>query len=997
MTHRHARTVARALVLPLLAVTLAAWSLPASVSPLAGRITGTVTDAETGDPLIGASVRIQGTSIGAATNIDGQYTIANAPAGTHTLVVSYVGYGTREIPVTVVDGETVEVDAQLSYTTELEGIEITAQAEGQLNAINEQLRSNTITNVVSAARIQELPDVNAAESIGRLPGVSIQRSGGEATRVAIRGLSPKYNTVTVNGVRLPGTGGDDRSVDLSLVSSNALGGISVTKAITADMDADAIGGAIDLRLREAPAGLAVDVLGQGGYTALQDYYGNYKFVASASNRFFGNRLGVIASVNTDEYDRSADKFSAGYREGASTEAGVRRTVPANVSLREENVTRGRTGASAVVDLQIPAGKITGNTFYNQLSADGLYRINNMDAQSGGRNYFLTELRQGTTSVLTGALGIEQDFGWLRYDATVSQTGSETNNPEDFVFQFGQEGGTLVTAPVTEETAVSDVPSFFNPDSTNTVLQNVFVYSADRYEDQSAVQLNVEVPFLLSDDIAGYVKTGGKLRWLDRANDLQQLGRGGFQYGGANNTQHPLACIDQAIPEWGIFETVADQGALPIGTLLSDYTRDDIVDQYSLGFTADPDRLLELGRAFQTEGCVNFYENQPIGSLGSDYTGTEAYQAGYVMAELSFWDKVTLIPGLRFEADQSDYTGYRFREVVSGNDVQPPAELDTLVNNRNNSFWLPMVHLNVKPTDWLQVRLARTETLTRPDYIQYAPITTIDQYRQTVRAANGALRPAHSTNYDLSVAVFDDKVGLFSVSAFTKEIDDLIIPVSFVLRGDETFISLFEETLEGANVPQSWYSNDTPTVYTNINNPFSARYNGFEVDWQTNFWYLPSVLKGLVLNVNYTYINSEMTYQGYYVRRGEQIRAFPPVYEQVLDDTLRVGRIPDQPSHIANVTVGYDVSGFSTRFSVLYQTDVATGINASNPLFDSFSGEYLRLDLSASQELANGLEVFTNFNNLNGRPDRNFLGSDILNPTYTEYYGLTVDVGARYRF
>ena len=74
---------------------------------------------------------------------------------------------------------------------------MSAQAEGQLAAINEQLRSNRIVNVVSAARIQELPDANAAEAVGRLPGVAIQRNAGEGEKVVVRGLSPKYTNVTV--------------------------------------------------------------------------------------------------------------------------------------------------------------------------------------------------------------------------------------------------------------------------------------------------------------------------------------------------------------------------------------------------------------------------------------------------------------------------------------------------------------------------------------------------------------------------------------------------------------------------------------------------------------------------------------------------------------------------------------------------------------------------------------------------------------------------------
>jgi TonB-dependent receptor len=303
----------------------------------------------------------------------------------------------------------------------------------------------------------------------------------------------------------------------------------------------------------------------------------------------------------------------------------------------------------------------------------------------------------------------------------------------------------------------------------------------------------------------------------------------------------------------------------------------------------------------------------------------------------------------------------------------------------------MVQLHYEPTDWLKIRLARTATLTRPDYIQYAPITTINNFRTYVRAANADLRPAQSTNYDAAVSVYQRHVGLFTVSAFKKDIKDLILWVDYYLHPEVG-------ALPGMNIPDVWIS-DRPLANTYINNPFDAEYRGLEFEWQTNFWYLPSLLKGLVLNVNYTRIFSETTYQGYYLMKGDSlIRQRPPLYNTVLrTDSVRVGRMPDQPSHIANVTIGYDLKGFSTRFSVLYQTNTSTFVHATNPLFDSFSGDYVRLDLSVSQKLRRGLEIFANFNNLNGRPDRNFRGAEGENPSYIEYYGFTMDVGGRFRF
>src|SRR5690606_20913373 len=107
---------------------------------------------------------------------------------------------------------------------------------------------------------------------------------------------------------------------------------------------------------------------------------------------------------------------------------------------------------------------------------------------------------------------------------------------------------------------------------------------------------------------------------------------------------------------------------------------------------------------------------------------------YAMAEFNIGRRLTIIPGVRWERDYSRYRGQRLREVVVNNVQQAPSDLDTLTNVRKNSFWLPMVHVQFRPTNWATLRLARTETLTRPDYIQYAPITSINNYRTYVRAA-----------------------------------------------------------------------------------------------------------------------------------------------------------------------------------------------------------------------------------------------------------------------
>jgi TonB-dependent receptor len=995
------------------------WSAPVGV------VAGRVLDASTGEALPGANVRVEGTSIGSATNADGRYTIANVPSGTVTLVATFIGYEQQEQVVEVPDGGRVEADFELVYQTiEGEGVVVTAQVAGQLAAINEQFSNSTVGNVVSGARIQELPDNNAAESIGRLPGVSIQRSGGEAQRVAIRGLSPRFNNVTVNGVRLPGTDEGNRAVDLSLVSSNILDGIDVRKAITPDMDADVVGGTIDLRLRSAPSEPVIDLQAQGGYTGLQEDFGNYKFVGTASNRFLDDRLGAIATFNAQRYDRSADKLDVGYAysgdnpltPGGEADPAIRID---SYELREELVDRSRAGGSLLLDWRLPGGRILGNAFYNRLNNDGLYRFfgPNTDVLS-----YNVEDREASTSILTSSLQVEQGLGFLEYDVQAAFTRSRSRNPEDYVWRFANEASAFTEGTDTLF-ATSPLEGFQTVAADSTApLADLWVDSRELDEDQYSLELNVQAPFRMGerfggmfDWLSGYIKAGGKLRWLDRTYDQERMGRQGLQYPGFWDDV-TSECVRSQLGEGWDPDLVGGQNiSLPINQVLLDYSREDdfLEGDYSLGLVPDRDRLMELTRAFQSSACANIvneegiptvYVRNSLESIGQDYRGEERYQAGYVMGRFDIGKYVTVIPGVRYERDQADYTGQRFREsFTEGTLDEPPALLDTLNVERENAYWLPMVHVDIRPQDWLSIRLARTETIARPDYNQYAPITSINGDFNYIRAANTGLRPQTAVNYDASVQFVNRNLGLVGVSAFHKTIDELVLTIEtptrgLVVGGDTTIIGVPEE----ANIPYQWLA-QSPLLQTSINVEDPTTFYGFELEWQASFSFLPGALRGLILNVNYTRAFSETTYSTFRIERGDLISFPPPVYEYTYEDTTRTGRMPDQSAHIANVTVGWDYKGFSARVSYLYQSNTASYINPQQPLLDTYVGDYSRFDVSLRQKLFEGFEVYTNLNNINNRPDRNFTGQppggsfNDNYPSYRELYGYTIDVGARYRF
>ena len=276
-------------------------------------IEGIVKDKKTQKSLIGANVFIVGTSIGTSTDGDGKYKLSNVNLGSYTLKASYIGYQEVEIDMDLTSAENITQDFELSYVSlQGEAIEVTAQARGQIDAINEQIKAKSIKNIVSSDRIQELPDANAAETVARIPGVSIRREGGEGNKVIIRGLSPKYNKVMVDGTNLASTDPDNRSTDLSMISQYMLEGIEVTKAGTPDQEGDVLGGTVNFKLKKAPSGLHGNFVTQGMQNGLQETNNDYKLVGSISNRFLGDRLGALISLDAEKRNRSSHNLRSSY-------------------------------------------------------------------------------------------------------------------------------------------------------------------------------------------------------------------------------------------------------------------------------------------------------------------------------------------------------------------------------------------------------------------------------------------------------------------------------------------------------------------------------------------------------------------------------------------------------------------------------------------------------------------------------------------------------------
>ncbi|MFC1760155.1 carboxypeptidase-like regulatory domain-containing protein, partial [Candidatus Neomarinimicrobiota bacterium] len=180
----------------------------------AATVTGKITNSSNGDFLPGANVLLEGTSLGAATDRAGEFTIANVPTGDYTLSVKYIGYNEYTQDITVsenVRDNNFEISLDLGFI-ELGDVTVSGLRQAEAKALNTQKNNDNITNVIVAEQIEAFPDPNAAEALRRLPGVSIQQDQGEGRYVLIRGTEARLNTTQINGNTLPSPEDDNRNV-----------------------------------------------------------------------------------------------------------------------------------------------------------------------------------------------------------------------------------------------------------------------------------------------------------------------------------------------------------------------------------------------------------------------------------------------------------------------------------------------------------------------------------------------------------------------------------------------------------------------------------------------------------------------------------------------------------------------------------------------------------------------------------------------------------------
>ncbi len=928
-----------------------------------GTVTGKMVDASNSEALFFGNVSVKGTAIGTVTDEYGRFELERVPTGQQIIVLSYIGYNPKEVTVIIESGETEDIGTHtLSIQSVMgEEVTVTAQLRGQASAINQQVKSNNIVNVVSKEKIQETPDANAAETLSRLPGVTLQRSGGEGSQVSVRGVAPRFNSIMVNGQVLPGTGANDRSVNLSMVSSDLLDGIEVYKALTPDMDADAIGGSVNLVTKTADPGFQGRVQVESGYHTLMKDIGTYRGSITLGNRFFDDKLGLIAGANYHRVNRNTDFYSGSIVAAAGTE--TFRTNSADFNNRTE--TRDRYGVSATVDYKFKNGKLIFDHAYSGTKRDmitrGMYGRPSISVIEMDISMSENEIALNSTN-LRGEFEL---FQMMELSLYLGRNSTTNETPNGYGALAGMEAGLKSEA---EDVSPTEIFRYTQPYvGLDQFLGRPGVFKSYNFlEDVNYIgQVDLKIPFNLGTWIFGDVKFGGKVRQKFRERDVER-------YGVRDGAQMEFI-FRERFPEYA--NRRVQSGAYPMALFIDkDYTGYDspFADYNDIPFVYDPDIVREI------ENTLLAYDTL-LARLTDDYfqeyEALERITAGYIMAQINIGERITFIPGFRYENTYMDFAGTAGTQ--RNNEPFRITKSDTSATSSSGEF-LPMVHLKYEFIDGLALRLAATRTLSRPNFLNLTPFTqktVANQKRVKLGSVN--LEIPTAWNYDAMLSWFS-KFGLVSVGAFYKEIYNIDINVRQIdYSGSKEPEAPDYNEFHGWVVNSPISSEETTTIY------------GGEMEIQTNFRFLPKPLDGIVLSGNLTIMESETFYPFYYLTYP------PPDYTPVTADSSRANRTVGQADFIANMTLGYEKGGFSGRISMNYQ-GVRLRTSDNSPFQDEFDDEYIRWDAALSYKINDHWQVLANLVNLTDETERRYIYQPE-NISRIENYGRRFTLGVRYNF
>jgi len=897
-------------------------------------------------------------------NTDGSFVLSNIPDGNYRLVIEYIGYENTYLAFTITDQKPLEfgiirIGEKKPKENAIQEVVVTSVYKAsQARAITMKKNSNTITEVLSADAIGKLPDRNAADAVQRMQGVSIERDMGEGRFVAVRGTPVQWTSSTLNGNRMPSASGDNanRGVQMDIFPSELIQNVRLSKALTPDLDGDAIGGNVDFITKTSPNKETLAISTATGYVNMS------KSPTFNSSIVYGNKINdklkFITSAVIWERSGAIDQMRNIFNYGLTGQAA---SYSINqLQLRDYLADRRTLGFNYAMDYDINSR--------NKLYFKGLYS-QYKDGQSVRETYFNFDTKNVTlqarhadylTDLYSMQFGGNHKVGQrLEIDWSLSKARSsfKFNSPENL--DEHDRGYPIVNfvQPMTYGNLSSDGRKYFAMDAPDHIGDSGNFTLPGNQASVSASQLKLN-QIILSQNRNSETDLRGQTDLKYTVTDNFKL-----QFGTKFNNKEKV--VDSSVLVWMPKSALGIPGA-PV-SYMSQFEQNSF--PFKGGF------MNPIGNPYQsaiinqiTNGQIDqFYDPATQNSLGlmqvsgknsnsnvtSSYRGTENVWATYIMGTWKVSENLQLLGGVRNEYNTVSFYG---KKVVS-NSTGTTAE--DIKDSKKYNIILPMVNMKWKLSNDRILRAAYTRSFARPDFNDLNPGTIVNDLSNTVTQGNTQLNPTFSNNFDLMFENYFGKLDLVTAGAFYKDITDLIYK-------DQSILNV----------------NGLPYTFTTPKNLEGAHLYGFEVGISKRFENLPGFLKYMGFEGNYTYIASEMNM---------------PVYENGKQTGTMKTTIPNQAKHIFNTILFFETSKFMLRLAGNYKGDYISEIRtAAGPDHYQHFDKNFTVDASTSYSINKNIRLFIELNNIFNEPNRYYMGekSRVENLSYS---GIRGQLGATFNF
>lgn len=924
-------------------------------------IKGKVVDAENGEPLTGATVRIGSSTQGTSTDVNGNFALENVKAEQLQLVVSFIGYEPLEVTYNRAKSAGALLIKLKPSAKVLQQVEVKGQTEGQVKAMLEQRIAVNIKNIVSAEQIEKFPDVSAADAIQRIPGITLQRDQGEGRYIQLRGTPPELTNFNINGEQIPSPEGNVRYVGMDVIPANQIDVIEVTKVLTPDMDADGIGGTVNIVTKKATGDKPeINALFSGGYNNLRAKE-NYQVQYSYANRY--KKFGFYVNASHYLNNQGADNLEFKYAKGpfwGSTGAGTNNYYVQyrQFQLRHYNIKRQRTGISTTLDYQFNEhSSIYLRGMYNRYSdyetrRRKIYDLDDAVSETyylyGGIDHDVKE-REKIQNINTLNLGGTHPvwLGILDYEAAWAYAADE--QPDRFEAQFDNPGHAIAMEILRTD---PNWPTMSFPDPNNA--ENAYDY--DNYTlDQLLLQkelvmdrnltakVNYKITYLNDVDNQGYIRFGGKLRIKNKERDITAQSYGAYR------------TTSGTYPGTG--------PTLSVNTISDGFSETNLLEHaYVLDHMPGVNELIDFFN-FNQQFFIIDRTGTKVKNYGQDYTANENIVAAYVMARHDI-GKLMLLGGVRYEETGIDYKGTRI--------ITKKGVFDTMMvmnDKRSHRFLLPQFQTRYSFNTKFNLRGAVTYTYSRPNFEDVLPYREEDY--DEVRYGNPNLEFPRSLNIDLLAERYIGGEGIVSGGLFFKAVNNFVFYYKrFAHEGDPADYGLVE--------------------ITKAQNGEKANLFGAELMLNSKLDFLPGVLKNLGVYLNYTFTHSDAwVNKRLPANYTDAVVIFGADSLELFTSTTEKEKItlPGQAKHALNAAIFFDNKKFYAKLSLNFHNEFLYKLGADADL-DEYYDQELHLDFNANYNLNSYVNVFVDMVNLTNSPQKYYLGNKnrVLKQEFYSWWG-----------